>query len=121
MSQEVGYELEARTLKFSKDIRNFLLSKSFHSIAFVDIKQVVKSSGSIGANYIEANEAMSAKDKLYRMKISRKEAKETIYWLEILEVYFENDDLLALTQLKEEATQLKKILSTIINKLSSSN
>jgi four helix bundle protein len=42
-----------------------------------DSKQVIRSSGSVAANYIEANEALSKKDFLMRIKICRKEAKET--------------------------------------------
>lgn len=44
-----------------------------------DGKQVIRSSGSVGANYIEANEALSKKDFCFRIKISRKEAKESKY------------------------------------------
>ena len=47
---------------------------------------MVRSSGSVGANYIEAQEALSRKDFAMRVKISRKEAKESIYWLKLLEV-----------------------------------
>ena len=47
-------------------------------------KQLVRSAGSVGANYIEANEALSKKDFLMRAKISRKEAKESCYWIKLL-------------------------------------
>jgi len=50
-----------------------------------DSKQLIKSSGSVGANYIEANEKLSKKDFLFRMKISRKEAKESVYWLRLID------------------------------------
>ena len=118
MSDNRSYELESRLLRFAKDVRRFFLRKKLNIISQIDVKQVIRSSGSIGANYIEGNEAMSPKDKIYRMKISRKEAKETIYWLDINELYFENNDLEELLKLKEEADQIKKILSAIINKLS---
>ena len=49
-----------------------------------DGKQVVRSSGSVGQNYIEANESLGDKDLLLHMKISRKEAKESRYWLRLL-------------------------------------
>ena len=75
------YDLEDRTLKFAKDIRSFVnkLPKTIGNIE--DGKQLIKASGSVGANYIEANEALSKKDFIKRIKISRKEAKESRYWL----------------------------------------
>jgi four helix bundle protein len=77
MSDERTYNLEERTFEFARDCRLFLkkLSKSISNIE--DAKQLVRSSGSIGANYIEANEKLGEKDLLFRLKISRKEAKES--------------------------------------------
>lgn len=77
------------------------------------IRQLVRSSSSIGANYIEANEKLGKQDLLMRLKIARKEAKETTYWLE----HFIADDLQRLKELKQEAEELRRILSAIINKL----
>jgi four helix bundle protein len=51
-----------------------------------DAKQFIRASGSIGANYIEANEAIGKKDFVMKIKICRREAKETYYWLRLLEV-----------------------------------
>jgi len=45
------------------------------------LNSLVRASGSVGANYIEANESLSKKDFLMRVKICRKEAKESRYWL----------------------------------------
>jgi four helix bundle protein len=59
------------------------LPKSIISIE--DGSQLVRSSGSVGANYIEAQEALSKKDFAMRVKISRKEARESRYWLNLLE------------------------------------
>ncbi len=81
-----------------------------------DSKQVIRSSGSVGANYIEANEALSKKDFKFRVKISRKEAKESIYWPRLIS---ETNDLPNQKEVKDliqEATELKKILSAIIDK-----
>ncbi|WP_407944145.1 four helix bundle protein [Mangrovibacterium marinum] len=77
-------ELENRCLQFAIDIRLRLKALPRNTSNTQDFRQVVRSSGSIGANYIEANESLSDKDKLFRMRIARKEAKETIYWLTIL-------------------------------------
>ncbi len=78
------------------------------------IRQLVRAAGSVGANYIEANEAVSQKDFLLHVRISRKEAKESRHWLGLLEVHEahakERD------RLTDEATQLLKILSAIIKK-----
>ena len=71
------YDLEERTLKFSKKTR-FFIKKLPRTITNIeDCKQLTRSSGSIGANYIEANEALSRKDFIFRIKICRKEAKES--------------------------------------------
>jgi four helix bundle protein len=77
-------------------------------------KQLIRSAGSIGANYIEANEALGKKDFVMRVRIARKEAKETRYWLELVEC----SDVLVAKQktLIQEATELLKIMSAIILK-----
>lgn len=110
------YDLEERTFQFAKDIRIFLksLPKSISSIE--DGKQLIRSSGSIGANYIEANESLSKKDFLMRVKISRKEAKESIYWLRLLSEINSDDFIMESNRLITEAIELKKILSSIIEK-----
>ncbi len=79
------YDLEERTLKFAKAVRGFarVFPKDFS--AYDDIRQLIRSSGSVGANYIEANNALSKKDFQMRIKICKKEAKESAYWLELLE------------------------------------
>ena len=71
------YDLEERTLRFAKQVRDFVkrLKKTVSNVE--DIKQLVRASGSVGANYIEANEALSKKDFIMRIKICRKEAKES--------------------------------------------
>ncbi len=74
-----NYDLAARTTKFAKAVRSFVgrIPRTISSIE--DAKQLVRSSGSIGANYIEACDALSKKDFGMRMKISRKEASESRY------------------------------------------
>lgn len=68
----------------------------------------------IGANYIEANEALGRKDFVMRARIARKEAKETRYWLQLVE--FSESQSQKQKQLVQEATELLKILSAIISK-----
>ncbi len=79
------YDLEDRTLAFAKRVRALVkrLHKTMANIE--DGKQVIRSSGSIGANYIEANEALSKKDFILRIKICRKETKESRYWLRLID------------------------------------
>ena len=110
------YDLEERTFQFAKAVRLFVktLPKTIANIE--DGKQLVKASGSVGANYREANESLSKKDFLMRMKISRKEAKESAYWLRLI---LETNNLKNSNDaqsLMQEAIELKKILSSIIEK-----
>ncbi len=71
------YDLEDRTLELAKHVRRFVRKLAKTSANTEDSKQLIRSSGSVGANYIEANEALSKKDFVMRIKICRKEAKET--------------------------------------------
>jgi len=81
------------------------------------MKQLIRSSGSIGANYIEANEALSKKDFIMRMRISRKESKETSYWIKlILDTIQEAELDKEGNRLLDESIQLTKICSSIIEK-----
>jgi four helix bundle protein len=108
------YNLEERTLLFAKDVIKFVdrIPKSLPNIEIA--KQLVRSAGSTGANYIEANEALSKKDFLMRVKISRKEAKESCYWIKLLTV----PDFLKVEQaaLLQEGTEVMKIFSSIVEK-----
>ncbi len=115
-SNSRNYDLEGRTFKFNKSVVlcSKKLSRSISNIEY--IKQVIRSSGSIGANYIEANESLSKKDFLMRIKICRKEAKETAYWLRLLEETNDVQFSAELRDLLDEANQLKKIFSAIIEK-----
>lgn len=110
------YDLEERTYQFAKGVRIFVkvLVKTIANIE--DSKQVVRSSGSVGANYIEANEALSKKDFLMRVKICRKEAKESAYFLRLILETNNIDAKDELVNLIGEANQLKKIFSAIIEK-----
>ncbi len=78
------YDLEERTFQFAERVRAFVrtLTRTLSNIE--DARQLIRASGSVGANYIEANEALSKKDFLLRAKICRKEAKESRYFLRLL-------------------------------------
>ena len=94
-----------------------LVKKLNKSIANIeDGKQVVRSSGSVGANYIEANESLSKKDFIMRIKISRKEAKESRYWLRLIDINQNNELESKREVLIDEATELMKIFGAILQK-----
>ena len=109
------FDLEERTLHFSKDVAKFCKLLSADAVNREYITQVIRSSGSVGANYIEANEALSKKDFMMRIKICRKEAKETIYWLTLIAHCNEVDKQIS-AALIQEATELKKIFSSLLKK-----
>jgi len=108
------YDLEERTLVFTQDVISFT-QKLTKNIANIEIiKQLVRSAGSIGANYIEANESFSKKDFILRIKICRREAKETIYWLKLLVILESQEE--ERRKLIQEATELMKIFGSIVEK-----
>jgi len=110
------YDLEDRTLKFAKNSRSFVkkLPKTTGNIE--DGKQLIRSSGSVGANYIEANEALSKKDFIMRIKISRKEAKESRYWLKLVDTNNDREMEAERKALIKEATELMNIFGSILQK-----
>ncbi|GBL35190.1 hypothetical protein EMGBS15_07850 [Filimonas sp.] len=110
------YDLELRTLKFALSVRDFCkeLKKEIANIVY--IKQLVRLSSSIGANYLEANDNLGAKDLMMRIRISRKEAKETKYWLELIMTETNESDIKR-KELQAEANELMLIFGTILKKL----
>lgn len=109
------YDLEERTARFAEDCRAFVRQVEKDIPNFEDCKQLVRSSGSVAANYIEACESLGERDFLMKLKISRKEAKESRLWLRLIKT-----DQPKLTGERErlmgECDELRKILSAIINK-----
>lgn len=116
MAEGKVYDLEDRTFEFSKEIRAFIRRLKQDVANNEDSKQVVRSSGSVGANYIEANDALSKKDFLMRIKICRKEAKESRYWLRLIETF--GDAVLDKERLSlaGEAQELMNIFGAILQK-----
>jgi len=109
------YDLEERTLAFVKEVITFVKTLP-KTIANAEIaKQLIISSGSVGANYIEANESLSKKDFVMRIKISRKEAKESSFWLKLAETKTQ-ESARKRKVLIDEATQLVKIFSSLLEK-----
>lgn len=110
------YDLEDRTLEFAKRVRKFvkLLRKTIANIE--DGKQLIKASGSVGANYIEANESLSKKDFRMRIKISRKEAKESRFWLRLVDTFKDKELEVERDDLIQESTELMNIFGSILQK-----
>ena len=109
------YNLEDRTLEFSKNLIALCKKLPKNSINLPIVSQVVRSGTSIGANYREANDGLGKKDAVHSLRISRKEAKETSYWLELL--LDSNTSLeLELNPLIKECVELRNILSSMISK-----
>ena len=109
------YDLEERTLKFAKSCIDLCKLFIKDVIDIEIIKQLVRASGSVGANYREANESMSKKDFYHRIKICRKEAKESKYWLELL-LHANSKSSNQANLLIDEALQLSKIFGSMITK-----
>jgi len=110
------YDLEERTLRFASRVRAFVkkLPKTLANIE--DGRQLIRASGSVGANYIEANEALSKKDFLMRAKICRKEAKESRYWLRLIDTSGTGELEDERKVLEAEAGELTKIFGSIVTK-----
>ena len=110
------YDLEERTAKFAESCRDFV-KKLIRTIFNIEYgKQLIRSSGSQAANYIEANESLSKKDFVYRIRICRKETKESCLWLRLCDTgemdNIKNEKIGVLN----EAVELRKIFTSIINK-----
>ena len=72
-----NYDLEPRSLVFAQRANTYVLKLPNNVANQENGRQLIRSSGSVGANYIEANEALGKKDFVYHLRISRKEAKES--------------------------------------------
>lgn len=109
------FNLETRTLLFARNIMNYVKNLP-RNIPNLEIgKQLVRSGGSIGANYLEANDSFSKKDFIFRCRIAKKEAKESIYWLELSEPNPQSEE--TKKYLMKEANELMNILGAIIQKV----
>lgn len=111
MSEKI-YNFEERTLTFARKVRDFckVLPRSTHNREY--IKQIIRSSASVGANYREANEALGKKDFLMRLKIAKKEANESKYWLQLVDVSVAQEEKAA--ELAQEAQELINILGAML-------
>jgi len=111
------YDLEERTLEFARKVRAFVkkLPKTISNIE--DGKQIIRASGSVGANYIEANESLGKKDFVMRIKICRKEAKESRYWLNLIDTNESEEYEKERKNLIQEAKELMDIFGAILRQI----
>lgn len=113
----MSQELEDRFEKFAISVRDFCRKLKWDVINVPYIKQLIRSSSSVGANYLEASDDLGKQDEKMKIKIARREAKETVYWVKLVLVYDDKELEKERFQLIDEATQIKKILSSILGKL----
>ncbi len=104
------FDLVDRAKNFSINVRQHLATFKYNSLLIDDFRQVIRSSGSIGANYIEANQHIGPKDFKMRVKIAKKEAAETVYWLDILSAVTSDSRF---QDFRSEARELGLILGSI--------
>ena len=109
-------DLEERTRLFAKGVRTFVKLLPRTVCNAQDVKQLARSSGSVAANYIEANEAVSRKDFALRIKYCRKEAKESHLWLDLLDMGEKENCEKLRAGLMQEAQELKLIFAAILRK-----
>jgi len=112
------YDLEERTYAFAFETRLFLRDGKWDSVSWSDLRQVLRSSGSVAANYVESMEAFSPDDYLYRLKVCKKEARESSLWLRLICDCNELSKTRrnSLQELISEAGELVKIFASIIRK-----
>ena len=107
------YDLEERTAKFGENVIEFAYSLPENPIVKPLISQVVRSSTSIGANYMEADASSSKKDFNHKIGLCKKEAKETMHWLRMI-AKANSDKVESCKKLWKESKELTLIFSAII-------
>jgi four helix bundle protein len=113
----MSQELEQRFLNYAKSVRDFYVKLKKDVINSEYIRQLIRASGSIGANYIEASDDLGQSDERMKIKIARREAKESVYWLQLVLTYNNEELESERKNLIDEGTQIRKILSAILIKL----
>jgi four helix bundle protein len=114
------FNLEDRTFDFANNCKEFLkkIDRSIHNLEYY--KQLIRSSGSVAANFIEANESFSRNDFSHRVKICRKEAKESRLWLRLIDI---NEQQMAPARdiLIQESIELTRIFGAMLEKIKNTN
>jgi four helix bundle protein len=120
LPKDKPYDLEERTYAFALEVRLFLKKTKWDPVSWTDIKQLLRSSGSVAANYVESVESISTADNIYRLRVTKKEARESGMWLRLISGCNHLDETTEATlrSLISETGELVKILASIIRKKS---
>jgi four helix bundle protein len=110
------FDLEERTFIYSRDCRSLVKILPRTICNLQDSPQLVRASGSVSANYIEANESLSKKDFVMRIKICKKEAKESRLWLRLIDTQDKQDFENEIQRLLKEGLELQKIFGSILER-----
>ena len=110
---KLKYDLEERTFEFALSVRTYIRNIRRNYDIQIDIQPLIRSSGSVGANYIEANESLGRKDFLMRIRICLKEVKETTYWLKLIQKSQNKEYDETVNDLLKEALELKTSLQKL--------
>jgi four helix bundle protein len=113
----MSQELEERFHNFGKRVRDFCRKLKWDIINIEYIRQLIRASSSLGANYIEASDDLGKADEKMKIKIARRESKESVHFLKLVLTYDDKQLEAERIVLIDEAEQIKRILSTIITKL----
>ena len=112
---ERKFDQEERSFRFALEVRHCVSAHRWTRAQWTDLKQLLRSSGSVAANYIEANNAASKADFIYRISVAKKEAVESRLWLRLLGATTTSEpsknDLRALYR---EADELVRIFAAIL-------
>lgn len=114
-------DIDERTFKFAVRVIKMLQTLPRNNVATWKIGgQVIDSSCSVNSNIVQARAGISKKDFRKHMKISLKEARETLRWLELLvAIGLVKKDMMAL--LIQECDEIVCILVTIIKNSNNSD
>jgi len=113
MNEKV-FDLKKRIFTYVLDVISFTKSLDKNYTNQIFVTQLIRCVTSIGANYEEADGSRSKKEFIAIVGIMKKEAKETKYWLEIIEATNQNMNLEQIGKLKNEIDELIKIIAKII-------
>ncbi len=111
------YNLEERTAKFGEEVIKFCRKINQDTITKPIISQLIRSSTSVGANYMEANGASSRKDFKNKIFICKKEIQETKHWLRMISICIskEKDEAQKLWQEAQELTMIFQKITSSLN------
>jgi four helix bundle protein len=109
-------DLEHRLFLFARRVRRYLKKLPRTLANREDSVQLIKASGSVGANYIEGREGVSTRDYFYRIKVCKKEVRESAYWLRLMDTGDDNTLEIERSELIAESVELAKIFWSICRK-----